>query len=97
MHSAAVIGVRRGSAWQNPDGLFQLGSSAGVVAGQRAGAGDVPDDVLGEILASQRGQVTADPDAALLQFLETTYDAAANCARWDRAALEVAPGPSLKS
>ncbi|MGO9437872.1 MAG: DUF5996 family protein [Terracidiphilus sp.] len=31
-----------------------------------------------------------DPDAALLQFLQTTYEAAANCAHWDRPALEVA-------
>ena len=30
-----------------------------------------------------------DPDAALLQFLETTYEAAANCAAWDRPALEM--------
>jgi hypothetical protein len=30
-----------------------------------------------------------DPDAALLQFLQTTYEAAANGANWDRAALEV--------
>lgn len=30
-----------------------------------------------------------DPDAALLNFLQTTYEAAANCAHWDRAALEV--------
>ncbi len=30
-----------------------------------------------------------DPDAALLLFLQTTYEAAANCANWDRAALEV--------
>jgi hypothetical protein len=30
-----------------------------------------------------------DPDAALLQFLQATYEAAANCANWDRAALEV--------
>jgi hypothetical protein len=30
------------------------------------------------------------PDAALLEFLQTTYDAAASCAHWDRAALEVA-------
>ena len=29
-----------------------------------------------------------DPDAMLLEFLQTTYDAAANIARWDRAALE---------
>jgi hypothetical protein len=30
-----------------------------------------------------------DPDKALLQFLQSTYEAAANCAHWDRAALEV--------
>jgi hypothetical protein len=30
-----------------------------------------------------------DPDAALLQFLQTTYEAAANNAHWDRQALEV--------
>lgn len=29
-----------------------------------------------------------DPDAALLAFLQSTYDAAANLAGWDRAALE---------
>jgi len=31
-----------------------------------------------------------DPDAALLAFLQSTYEAAANCAHWDRTALEVA-------
>lgn len=30
-----------------------------------------------------------DPDHALLSFLQTTYDAAATCAHWDREALEV--------
>jgi uncharacterized protein DUF5996 len=30
-----------------------------------------------------------DPDAALLRFLQTTYDAAANNAHWDRQALEI--------
>jgi hypothetical protein len=30
----------------------------------------------------------ADPDAALLAFLQSTYAAAARCAQWDRAALE---------
>jgi hypothetical protein len=34
---------------------------------------------------------SADPDAALLEFLQSTYQAAANCAHWDRAALEVTP------
>ena len=32
-----------------------------------------------------------DPDGALLEFLQKTYDAAANCGQWDRAALEVEP------
>jgi hypothetical protein len=29
-----------------------------------------------------------DPDAMLLEFLQSTYEAAADLARWDRAALE---------
>jgi hypothetical protein len=29
-----------------------------------------------------------DPDATLNEFLQSTYDAAADLARWDRAALE---------
>jgi len=29
-----------------------------------------------------------DPDAALMEFLQSSYDAAANLAKWDRAALE---------
>ena len=34
------------------------------------------------------------PDAMLLEFLQTTYEAAANAAKWDRAALEYGPeGP----
>lgn len=38
---------------------------------------------------------TADsPDNVLLEFLESTYEAAANCAHWDRAALEKPAGPS---
>jgi hypothetical protein len=33
-----------------------------------------------------------DPDAALLAFLQSTYEAAADCAHWDRTALEASPG-----
>src|ERR1017187_3116362 len=36
----------------------------------------------------------ANPDDVLLQFLQSTYEAAANCAHWDRAALEAPPGPA---
>jgi hypothetical protein len=32
------------------------------------------------------------PDQMLLEFLQSSYDAAANAAKWDRDALECAPG-----
>lgn len=45
---------------------------------------------LGEfVLPYEAMRTSASPDAALLQFLQSTYDAAANCAHWDRATLEV--------
>ena len=34
----------------------------------------------------------ADPDATLMDFLQSTYDAAADLAKWDRAALECGLG-----
>ena len=37
---------------------------------------------------------SANPDATLLDFLQTTYEAAANLGKWDRAALERASGSS---
>jgi hypothetical protein len=33
-----------------------------------------------------------DPDATLLEFLDSTYEAAATAAEWDRAALECPRG-----
>jgi Family of unknown function (DUF5996) len=48
------------------------------------------DSNFGEfILPYEAVRTAADPDAVLLEFLQTTYEAAANCAKWDRAALEV--------
>ncbi len=40
------------------------------------------------VLPYEAMRQSADPDAALLEFLQSTYEAAANCALWDRAALE---------
>jgi hypothetical protein len=48
------------------------------------------DANMGEFLLPYEAmRQSADPDSALLQFLQSTYEAAANCALWDRAALEV--------
>jgi hypothetical protein len=50
-------------------------------------------EALGEfILPYDAVRTAARPDQALLEFLQTTYDAAANAAKWDREALECAPG-----
>jgi len=52
-------------------------------------AGGYFDATLGEfILPYDTLRATADPDALLLDFLSTTYAAAADAAGWDRAALE---------
>jgi hypothetical protein len=48
---------------------------------------------LGEFVLPYDAVRTAhDPDAALLDFLQSTYEAAAVAAKWDRDALECAPG-----
>ena len=47
------------------------------------------DAAFGEfVLPYEAMRLSTDPDAALLTFLQSTYEAAANCARWDRAALD---------
>jgi hypothetical protein len=56
-------------------------------------AGARYDAALGEFLLDYEAvRAAPDPDAALLAFLETSYAAAADLGRWDRAALECAPG-----
>ena len=48
------------------------------------------DAAFGEfILPYEAMRQSPDPDDALLQFLQSTYEAAANLAHWDRQALEV--------
>ena len=50
------------------------------------------DDEMGEFLLPYAAVRTAnDPEAVLLAFFESTYEAAAELGGWDRAALEVAP------
>ena len=50
-------------------------------------------EALGEfILPYDAVRTAAQPDQALLEFLQSTYDAAANTAKWDRDALECTPG-----
>ena len=51
------------------------------------------DATLGEfVLDYEEVRTAADPDAALIGFLTSTYAAAADLGLWDRAALECAIG-----
>jgi hypothetical protein len=51
------------------------------------------DATLGEfVLPYDTVRAAANPDALLLDFLSSTYEAAAECAAWDRASLECALG-----
>jgi hypothetical protein len=48
---------------------------------------------LGEfILSYDAVRIASDPDKALMEFLQSTYEAAANLGKWDRKALECAVG-----
>jgi Family of unknown function (DUF5996) len=50
-------------------------------------------EALGEfILPYDAVRTSAQPDQMLLEFLQSTYEAAANAAKWDREALECTPG-----
>jgi Family of unknown function (DUF5996) len=51
------------------------------------------DEKLGEfILPYEAVRGAADPETLVLDFLATTYEAAADTARWDRSHLECRPG-----
>ena len=53
------------------------------------------DPAFGEfVLPYEDMRLSADPEDTLLSFLQTTYEAAANRAHWDREALEVAAPPA---
>ena len=50
-------------------------------------------EALGEfILPYDAVRISSDPDQTLLDFLQSTYEAAADAAKWDREALECALG-----
>ena len=56
-------------------------------------AGAHYDATLGEFLLPYEDVRSAsDPGAELLRFLQSTYEAAADCGKWDRDALECEPG-----
>lgn len=55
------------------------------------GAAFYSDDFRQFLLPYEAVRTAADPDAAALDFLQSTYDAAADLGHWDRAALDYTP------
>jgi hypothetical protein len=70
-------------AYPEPPGYAQY-AIAPAEAGFNAAFGEF-------VLPYEAMRQSADPDGALLAFLQSTYEAAANCASWDRPAMEVPP------
>jgi Family of unknown function (DUF5996) len=66
-------------AYPEPPGFRDARVAPGAYFEQSLGEFILPYEVL---------RTAADPDARLLEFLSSTYTAAAQAARWDRAALE---------
>ncbi|MGA2530179.1 MAG: DUF5996 family protein [Acidimicrobiales bacterium] len=61
------------------------GYRAAIVRPEQAAFSEAEAEFL---LPYEAVRKAADPDAILLEFLQSTYEAAANCAKWDRPALE---------
>ncbi|WP_332813926.1 DUF5996 family protein [Ramlibacter sp.] len=70
-------------AWPEPDG-YAAASVQPALAHYHPQAREF-------ILAYEAVRTSADPDATLLRFLQSTYGAAANLGHWDRPALERQP------
>jgi hypothetical protein len=94
MHEAYSREVCSAGFWPGPGGegnfyTYAYPEPAGLPAAfvRPAAAAYVPE--FGEfILPYEQVRTAVDPDAVLLEFLQTSYDAVADLARWDRALLE---------
>jgi len=85
--------------WPGPPGeegvfyAYAYPEPAGYRDAPVAPAGALWDDELGEfVLPYELVRAASDPDVLLLDFLQSTYEAAATTADWDRAALERTDG-----
>ena len=94
MHEAYSHEVSSAGYWPGPDGegvfySYAYPEPAGFRDTELGIADAHYDDQLGEFVLPYATVRTADdPDAVLLQFLQASYEAAADAAAWDRAALE---------
>ena len=94
-HEVSSAGFWPGGNGAEEAMFYSYASPAPAGFGDAAAAPEAArwDAGLGEFLLPYEAVRTApDPEIALTAFLRTTYEAAADAAGWDRAALECAPG-----
>jgi hypothetical protein len=93
-HEVSSAGFWPGGGGQAPSFYaYAYPAPEGFADAPVAPAGARFDASLGEFLLPYEQVRTApDPDVALIAFLQTTYEAAADLAHWDRAALECDEG-----
>ena len=72
--------------------LFRSEPAGFRTARVRPDAAYFSDDLSEFILPYDAVRTAAQPDQALLEFLQSTYEAAADAAKWNRDTLECAPG-----
>src|SRR5438552_1987787 len=74
-------------------GFRRIMSTRPTTRTRRGASSRFSSTAIGEfILPYDAVRRDADPEGTLLEFLQSTYEAAANAATWDRDALECAPG-----
>jgi hypothetical protein len=94
-HEVSSAGFWPGAGDEGVFYAYAYPEPAGFAGWQVQPEGAYHDSELGEFLLPYRTVRTAeDPDATLMAFLQSTYEAAATLADWDRAALETQPGGS---
>ncbi|HUL57837.1 MAG TPA: DUF5996 family protein [Anaeromyxobacteraceae bacterium] len=99
-HECASVGFWPGAAFSPRPILYAYAypAPAGFSSARVSPAGAAWDGALGEfVLPWDEVRTAADPHAAILEFAQSAYEAAADLGRWDRAALErpaIEPAPA---
>ena len=91
-HEVSSAGFWPGGSDEGTFYSYAYPEPAGFAAWERLPAEASYSTELGEfVLPYTAVRTAADPDALLLDFLQSTYEAAAELADWDRPALERLP------
>ena len=90
-HEVSSAGFWPGNAGMAADPIFYSYAYPEPAGFRDLGAGEFNTELGEFVLPYAEVAAAPDPEAALMAFLESTYTAAADLAKWDRAALERLP------